>query len=130
MLMLLDKIVQGTAVLEDLDRLEAVARTVGAASLCGLGKASPNPVLSTLRYFREEYLEHVVNHKCRAGECTALVKFTVLPEKCIGCGACKRACPVHCISGARKEPHQIVQKNCIKCGTCMSVCKFSAIEKT
>ncbi|MBD3243683.1 MAG: NADH-quinone oxidoreductase subunit F [Chitinivibrionales bacterium] len=124
---ILDKIANGKATMGDLRKLEELAATVGKTSLCGLGKASPNPVLSTLRYFRDEYVEHIESKKCRAGVCTGLLSYRIDTEKCVGCGACKRKCPAICILGSRRQPHEIIEELCIKCGTCQQVCRFGAV---
>ena len=107
--------------------LEQTARAVQAGSLCGLGKTAPNPVLSTLRYFREEYEEHVLRKHCPTGECKALSKPEIQKDKCKGCTACARKCPVGAISGTVRQPHTIDQSKCIKCGACKAACKFNAI---
>ncbi|HTH13103.1 MAG TPA: 4Fe-4S binding protein, partial [Spirochaetia bacterium] len=91
------------------------------------GGTTPNPILSTLKYFKEEYLEHIEQKKCRAGKCKDLVSYTVVKDKCIGCTVCARKCPVNCIAGERKQPHEIDQSKCIKCGACFESCKFGAI---
>jgi len=129
MLEILERITGGAGTLEDLDRLERLARLVHKASLCGLGRAAPNPVLSTLDHYRDEYLAHVVGRRCPAKKCMALVHYEINREKCIGCTACARNCPVTCISGERKQPHEIDQARCIKCGRCFEVCKFEAVIK-
>ncbi len=129
MLEILDKIIAGKGELEDLDRLEELAHYIKSASLCGLGQTAPNPVLSTLRYFRDEYVAHVVDKKCPAGVCKHLLTYTIDPEKCKGCTACARVCPAGAISGSVKTPHVIDAKKCLKCGACMTKCKFGAIEK-
>ena len=127
MLALLDDIIEGRATAETLDLLEQTARAVQTGSLCGLGKTAPNPVLSTLRYFRKEYEEHVLHKHCPTGECKALAKPEIQKDKCKGCTACARKCPVGAISGKVREPHTIDQAKCIKCGACKAACKFNAI---
>ena len=127
---ILDRITKGQGELEDLDRLEHLARYIKDNALCGLGQTAPNPVLSTLRYFRDEYIAHVVDKKCPAGVCKSLLSYTIDPEKCKGCTLCKRNCPASCISGNVKEPHVIDQTKCLKCGACMENCHFGAITKS
>ncbi len=129
LLEILDKITKGNGTLEDLDRMELLCYSIKNASLCGLGQTAPNPVLSTLRYFRDEYIAHVVDKKCPAGVCKALTSYEIIPEKCKGCSACSRKCPVGAISGEIKNPFTIDKSKCIKCGVCMETCKFGAIEK-
>ncbi len=129
MLEILTRICDGKGELQDLERLESLATNIIKGSLCGLGQTAPNPVLTTLRYFRDEYLAHIEEKRCPAGVCTALLKYEVLPDKCVGCTACARKCPVNCISGTVKQPHVIDQSRCIKCGACFKSCKFSAITK-
>ena len=127
---ILDRITKGQGELEDLDRLEHLAKYIKDNALCGLGQTAPNPVLSTLRYFRDEYIAHVVDKKCPAGVCKSLLSYTIDPEKCKGCTLCKRNCPASCISGNVKEPHVIDQTKCLKCGACMENCRFGAITKS
>lgn len=127
MLALLDDIMEGNADENTLDLLEETAKTVQKASLCGLGKTAPNPVLSTLRYFRDEYIAHVRDKCCPTGQCKALAKPEIMPDKCKGCTACARKCPVGAISGEVRKPHKIDQSKCIKCGACVATCKFGAI---
>ncbi len=127
MLALLDDIIEGRATRETLVLLEQTAKAVQMGSLCGLGKTAPNPVLSTLRYFRDEYESHVLKKICPTGECKALARPEIDPAKCKGCTACKRKCPVNAISGEVKQPHTIDVDKCIKCGACKAVCKFDAV---
>jgi len=129
MLEILEKITQGKGTPEDLDNLETLARTIKNASLCGLGQTAPNPVLNTLKYFRDEYEAHIYDKKCPAGVCQALLTYSVAAEKCKGCGICARVCPVAAISGKPKEPYVIDSEKCIKCGACIEKCKFGAIMK-
>lgn len=128
MLALLDDICEGRGTMETLDLLEETAKTVQAASLCGLGKTAPNPVLSTLRYFRDEYVAHVKDKRCPAGQCKALARPEIDPNVCKGCTACARKCPAGAISGTVKQPHHIDPDKCIKCGACKATCKFGAIK--
>lgn len=124
---LLNRITEGKAKLEDLSRLKNLSEVIKDTSLCGLGQSSPNPVLSTMQYFMDEYTAHIVDHKCPAGECKALMIYSILEEHCVGCTACARACPVGAISGERKLVHTIDQSICIKCGACFDKCKFDAV---
>ena len=125
---ILTKITDGKATMADLDKLEELCHYVKSNSLCGLGQTSPNPVLSTLKYFRDEYIEHIVNHRCPAGVCKNLTKYKIT-DKCIGCSACSRQCPVNAISGELKQKFEIDQEKCIKCGKCIATCRFGAIVK-
>ena len=127
MLTMLNDIVEGRATLKTLENLEDLAKAVQKSSLCALGKTAPNPVLSTLKHFKDEYLAHVVEKRCPAGVCKALARFEILADKCKGCGMCKRACPVQAISGEVGKPHHIDAKKCIKCGGCKATCKFGAV---
>ena len=129
LLEILDKITKGNGTLEDLDRLELLCHSIKSASLCGLGQTAPNPVLSTLRYFRDEYVAHVVDKKCPAGVCKALTNYVIEADKCKGCSACARKCPVGAITGEIKSPFTIDTNKCIKCGACVETCKFNAIVK-
>lgn len=129
MLKLLEKIVEGKAEMSDLELLEELALTVKEGSLCGLGKTAPNPVLSTLKYFKDEYLAHVIDKKCPAGVCEALKKIEIVEELCKGCSKCARVCPVNAIKGKIKEPFVIDQDMCIKCGACLDSCPFKAIKE-
>lgn len=129
LLEMLTKITQGKATMEDLDRMEELCYYIKDNSLCGLGQTAPNPVLSTLKYFRDEYVAHIVDKKCPAGVCKALLQYKIDPEKCKGCTLCKRNCPVGAISGEIRQPHVIDTAKCVKCGVCMNNCKFGAISK-
>jgi NADP-reducing hydrogenase subunit HndC len=136
LLEILDKIISGNGEMEDLDRLEELANYIKSASLCGLGQTAPNPVLSTLRYFRDEYIAHIVDKKCPAGVCKKLVSFSIDAEKCIGCGMCAKNCPASAIErtdyvapGHKLASFRIDTKKCVKCGACMPTCKFKAISK-
>jgi NADH:ubiquinone oxidoreductase subunit F (NADH-binding)/(2Fe-2S) ferredoxin/NAD-dependent dihydropyrimidine dehydrogenase PreA subunit len=129
MLEILERITMGKGEMEDLGKLERLAKLIKKASLCGLGRAAPNPVLSTLEHFHEEYLAHIVDRACPAKKCKALVRYEVNAEKCVGCTTCARNCPVSCITGKRREVHVIDQQICIKCGRCFEVCRFAAIDR-
>ena len=129
LLELLTKVTDGTATMDDLDEMEKLCYYIKDNALCGLGQTAPNPVLSTLKYFRHEYEEHILEKKCSAGVCKHLLHFEIDKEKCIGCTLCARNCPVNAISGSVKQPHEIDQTKCIKCGVCMQNCKFKAISK-
>lgn len=127
---LLDKIVEGKGTMDDVGKLETLAKTIKGASLCGLGQTAPNPVLSTLKYFRHEYEAHVNDKKCPAGVCQALLQYLVIDDLCKKCGICAAKCPVNCISGVKgKEIYHINQESCIKCGACLVACPFKAIKK-
>ena len=129
MLEILEKVTEGNGETEDLEKLERLAKTIQKASVCGLGQTAPNPVLSTMKYFRDEYIAHIRDKKCPARECKALRAIEIDPEKCRGCGICKKNCPVNAITGEVKQPHKIDEDVCIKCGTCISKCPFKAISK-
>ena len=129
MMEILDRITAGNGVPEDLDKLKRLGTLMKKTSLCGLGRAAPNPVLSTLEHFRDEYLAHVNDKRCPAHRCTAMLHYEIDAAKCVGCTLCARNCPVPCIAGTRKEPHEIDQLRCIKCGKCFEVCRFDAVRR-
>ena len=126
---ILERITKGQGELDDIDKLEDLCSTIKIAALCGLGQTAPNPILSTLRYFKQEYLEHIVNKRCPAGVCKDLLSYIIMPDQCKGCGICAKQCPVGAISGEKKAAHVIDQNKCIKCGVCMSKCPFKAIKR-
>lgn len=127
LLEILERICKGEGQEEDLDLLEEISYAVKEASMCGLGQTLPNPVLSSLRHFREEYEIHIREKKCPAKSCKALIKYYIDEEKCTGCTACAKVCPTKAVFGEKKQPHKIDLNKCIKCGTCLDVCKFEAI---
>jgi len=129
MVHVLDEITQGKGTMEHIDLLEELAAMIKDTSLCALGTSAPNPVLSTLQYFREEYEAHVVDKKCPAGICKALTTFTIDEDLCTGCTVCARNCPADAITGAKKEPHFINQDKCTTCRVCYDSCKFGAVKK-
>jgi len=129
MLEILERITLGEGKIEDIDLLENLAVKIKDSSLCGLGQTAPNPVLTTLKYFREEYEAHIIDKRCPAHSCTALLTYTINADNCTGCTVCATKCPVNAISGIKKEIHFIDQDACIKCGQCFDVCNFNAIVK-
>ncbi len=129
MLEILERIVEGKGQDGDIEKLEELAQSIKTTALCGLGQTAPNPVLSTLKYYRHEYEAHIYEHRCPAGQCKALLNYKIDPDKCKGCTLCARNCPANCISGKVREPHVIDNSKCLKCGACMEKCKFGAITK-
>jgi len=125
---ILERITEGKGELKDITELEELAEMIRELSFCALGQTAPNPLLTTLKYFRDEYLAHIVEKKCPAGECCALLSYEIT-DKCIGCTKCAKTCPTDAISGKVKEKHIIDQSKCIKCGACMTACPFKAIVR-
>jgi ferredoxin len=128
MLGILEEITEGRGTMDQLRELEEIASVVKAASLCGLGQTAPNPVLSTLRYFRDEYEAHIKEGKCPAGVCKPLIRYSIDPQTCTGCRVCAGKCPVEAISGEKKQVHTLDGDKCIKCGACLDACKFDAVR--
>ena len=128
MLEIVTDITEGKGKEEDIPLLEELSKTIVDTSLCALGGTAPNPVISTIKYFRSEYEAHIKEKRCPAGVCKALICYEILADKCTGCGACLKACPQEAISGEKKKVHTITQEKCIKCGICMDTCRFEAIE--
>jgi NAD-dependent dihydropyrimidine dehydrogenase PreA subunit len=126
---ILDRITHGEGKPEDLDTMTDLAEVLDSGALCALGRTAANPVLSTIRYFRDEYTAHIIDKKCPAHVCRELIEYSIDAEKCTGCGVCLRACSTKAITGKKKEPHAINQGMCIKCGACFDGCKFNAVVK-
>ena len=124
---ILDKITKGEGEEEDLEKLQSLCENIRNASVCGLGQTAPNPVLTTIKYFKDEYIAHIENKTCPAGECSSLIEYSIIEDNCKGCTLCARNCPVDAISGSVKQPHIIDIEKCIKCGKCIQNCKFGAI---
>ena len=129
MVQILADITQGRGKPGDIDLLEEIGTAVKQGSLCGLGQTAPNPVLTTIKYFRDEYEAHINEGKCPAGACRSLVRYEIDREACTGCTACARKCPVEAISGDKKQPHEIDQDKCTACGVCFATCRFDAVKK-
>jgi NADH-quinone oxidoreductase subunit F/NADP-reducing hydrogenase subunit HndC len=125
----IEKITNGEGELEDLDKIKELCAHMQSTSLCALGQTTPNPVISTMHYFADEYIAHVKDKTCPAGVCKNLLSYEIMPDLCKGCTLCARNCPVDAISGSVKKPHKIDREKCIKCGLCMRNCKFNAIIK-
>jgi NADH-quinone oxidoreductase subunit F len=127
MLEILERITGGTGREGDIELLEELAASIKRASLCGLGQTAPNPTLTTIKYFRDEYEAHIKEKRCPAKKCQALITYEVVPDACTGCRLCQKFCPTGAITGEKKQVHAIDNKTCIRCGLCMNVCKFNAI---
>jgi ferredoxin len=125
----LEDITGGRGTKEDLSLLESMAEDIRDSALCGLGKTAPNPVLSTLKYFRNEYIAHIRDKKCPAGVCKALITYSIDKNQCTGCGACVKVCPTSAITGEKKQPHRIEINKCVKCGACFEICPAEAVVK-
>jgi NADH:ubiquinone oxidoreductase subunit F (NADH-binding) len=130
MLQILDGIITGKGEPSDVDLLQEIAETVKLGSLCGLGQTAPNPVLTTIKYYRGEYDDHILSHRCGAGQCRDLLVYVINEEACVGCEACAKECPVDAISGEKKKPFKVDQNTCVQCGVCYDICKFNAIDRT
>ncbi len=127
MLHLLENITKGEGREEDLELIKELANTMQKGSLCALGKLAPNPVLSTMRFFLEEFTAHIQEKRCPAGVCRTLIRYFIHSDACIGCGNCRKACPTEAVKGQKKEPHMIEQEKCTRCGACLEACRFDAV---
>jgi NAD-dependent dihydropyrimidine dehydrogenase PreA subunit len=127
MIEFMNRFARGEGDVADIDALESLAQAVQDGALCALGGSAPNPVLTTLNYFRDEYIAHIEQQRCPAAVCKELITYSIDPDQCNGCMACARRCPQGCISGEKKQPHTIDQSQCIRCGICMDGCKFGAV---
>ena len=128
MLEILDRIVKGQGEEGDIEKLEELCYAIKDGALCGLGQTAPNPVLTTIRYFRDEFEAHIEGHHCPAGECRDLITYSINKDKCVGCSACSRQCPANAITGELKSPFEIDPELCVKCGNCKTACRFGAVE--
>ena len=128
MLEILTKITDGKGEPEDLDKIDALSKHMQSSSLCALGQTAPNPILSTMKFFKQEYIDHIYNKTCAAAVCKSLIRYEIIPDKCKGCTLCARNCPASAITGTVRQPHVIDTNKCIKCGVCMNNCKFNAIH--
>jgi NADH-quinone oxidoreductase subunit F len=129
MLEIMERITTGRGEERDYERLERLGKVASRGALCGLGQTSPNPVLSTLRHFKDEYEAHIKDGRCPAHKCAALVHYEIDAEKCVGCGLCRRNCPVSCISGEPRQPHAIDDTACVRCGACFEICRFDSVKR-
>jgi ferredoxin len=130
MLEILEKITSGEGEIEDLEILEDLALEIQSNSLCGLGQSAPNPVLSALKYFRDEFEAHIIDKRCPALQCSALIRYEILADRCVGCYQCRKVCPANAIESNDRRIHRIIEENCIRCGACYEKCRFDAIVRS